>query len=553
MADLLQSWYDKNAVGSDYLPRLFVQGKTLQNDAARIQMQQQQLQNQYAQFQAESARANQQAEFQDKKFLYAMNQDKMDRTRQGMLDARSGQMQQAQIGNWTADNNRASVAADQNKKFQDAQMANWTAKNKEDAPADFSWVDGSTPTPQASTDAPPDSAPQSSNPIQPYAGSGGSDAGDGLPEMSGQPSSPDASLLPTGNDGAQGETGPVGSSSPADLSSHPGRAKWESVQRAAALTPGLISGMKSADRMAALQALGKVNILKQDPEVVDYQRRLDAQIGQSGNSYKQDQLDQGQELQFQNDAREAARQNKAITRYAGDPNTEMMGAPKSDAMINLQKGLPAADWKTVLAEESAAQSQSQTALRGKLDAEQADWKKSQDTSIAGRATKAATAADVNAVNENKQWNQIKESWAKENPEAMKVITQAAIAGKSGGQAPTQDELLKQLESAVAESGNEKRKSTNWIGYSSSVDWTKDDSKYFHPDPSNRGGSSGNGDPIKNRDMALMIYNQIKSAETPETLGKKKPTTGSEFKALKDGDPFVGPDGKDYIYKTPSTK
>lgn len=545
MADLLQSWFDKNAVGSDYMPKLVQMGMSLRNDVAKIEMQKQQLQNQYMQFQAEAARANQQAQFQDRKFAYSIQQDQMQNTRQNMLDARAGKYQDAQIANWGADNQRAQSAEEFNKTYREAQMKKWSKDNDEGENVDFSWINGDAPAagaPATDTYLPEDGAATTAPP-QNY--NTGGDAG--LPSWGEQggvtselvsPVAPDAPrAVPVaepyaGSEGAVGASGPAGQPSDS-LANHPGRAKWESVQRASVLDRAAISGMKSAERTAALKALGQIAILKQDPDVLDYERRLQAQTSAAGASYQQDQMDKAQEEGFGTDARVAARQLKSLNHYVGaelpfGESTESSPA-YSREMQNLRKGIPAKDWMSVATAEEKAQLDKEVGdeldWRNEVEAE----RRRKDTSIEGRVDKAVTKADSAAILESRQFNEIQTKWANENPDAMRVIEQAAIAAKSGGQPPSQEQILKQIDAAIAESST---LGDRMAGYTSNrplkevfsaPSFTDARSQYLHPNPDKRDtsgisaeeASAGmtaaqrlTGRPLANKDIALMIYNRM---------------------------------------------
>lgn len=563
MADLLQSWFDKNAVGSDYLPKLAAMGMNLRNDAARIEMQKQQLQNQYAQFQAETARTNQQAQFQDRKFQYSIQQDQMQQARQNMLDIRAGKMQDAQMQNWKSDNERAAGDAEFNKSYRSAQMDKWKKDSEEDAPANFDWITGETPTggapPTVGDDStlPPDGAATGAPPQNfgsggeaglPSWGEGGGVTGELVsPAPDGPPRAVPVAEAYVGAEGAPGEPGASGA--PSDpLATHPGRAKWEAVQRGSVLTPGMIAGMKSADRTAALRAMGQVATLKQDPDVIDYERRVRANAEASNMAFQQDQADKGQEEGFANDARTAGRQLKALDHYAGADlpfNSENARSSKaySPEMKNLRKGIPAKDWQSVATAEENAMLDDEVGRDLDWRNGLAEDRKRNDTSIEARVGKATARADVKSAADAKGLDAIQNQWAKENGFALKVIEDAAIAAKSGGQAPTETEILKRLEAAFKEQGGERKNSTNLLGFTTAEDWADGKTNFVHPDPDQRGMSWKNkdGKALTNKDMAMAIYDRMKAVS--DNTGLAKPSSPEEALSLPKGTRYVDPNGK----------
>jgi len=607
MADLLSQWAGAHQVGNDWMPRLVTMGIGLQNDAAKLQQAQQELNAKYLQMMAEQARASKQDEFQNRKFLYAQTQDAMDRARQAKLDATAQ-------ANWTVSNDRAG-------KMADAQISNWKDDNArqqqradreaaDNAPSNFDWMTGKPTTPAATTApvTPPaltPLAPEPSPTIGPDT-TANTSGGSSLPELpswnpadrqgvsnqllapppsepqppappapsalnySGQIGPPIGEPTPVGYNPAAVPSGPVAgnpyagvfgaSQAPAapmvqsELQGHPGEAKWKQIMASPAsqLSQGLIAGMKPAERGPALAAMAQINAMKNDPDVIDYQRQLAERAAENEWKRTEAMKDRGVDRQFQGEENEAARQIKAIERYAG---SDILDNPQSPTMKNLLRGTPARDWRTAVADEEKTKADLQgqegwTRNDKTVKKSMEDWKTQRDPSIEGQVKRMNKRAESNNQLPDKQWTDIKNKWASENPFAMRTIMEAATAAKSGGQAPTQEEMLQRLETAAKEAKATRDPSAMSIisPIPISKDWTESRSQFYNPDPEKRKrnwvfssvAEGANGEPLSNKEIALSVYNDMMKGS--DSTGLPKPSTPEEAWKLPIGTRYIGRDG-----------
>jgi hypothetical protein len=361
---------------------------------------------------------------------------------------------------------------------------------------------------------------------------------------------------------------------------HPGKAKYDKIIASPVTAPefkSFASGLPANQRVPLAAAIGQINALRNDPEVIDYQRQLAEKLAMDEWKRTEAMKDRGVDQEFQMDEREAARQKKKIERYAG---AEILNNPQSQALRDLDRGIPAKDWRAAVTdEENALDAKDKEALKNyrQDDPVNSNWIDPEDKSVENRFKRVDLLSKTGAKLEGKQWTDIKNKWASEFPDAMREIEQSAVAARNSGQPLSEAEILKKINEKMSQQWSETppdyastvvgRVSPDNKGKDSGAkfgkiypdDFANSDSRYFNPDPNKREAVEGaqvrnffglenakdiNGKPLKNKDIALAIYNEMKA--TPKTKEPLKIVKSlKEADVLDSGVEFQDPFGTRY--------